>query len=248
MTRVAVASDLHFDSASHLTSPATVAALVEEIRATEPAAVVLAGDHDVWRDEVGLGSRELWEHGLADVTRDAGMLWLEDAELRIGDVAVVGSLAWYDYSAAPEHLRFADKHYAAAKGSLNNDAEMIDWSWSDVNFARRLRQGLVSRLARLERDASVRSVLVATHVPIFEEQMTRKPGNHRWELSNAYYGSLRTGAAVARYAKVGTVVSGHTHCGRRGTVVREGAKPIEVHVIGSEYGRPTFVVVEPGLP
>ena len=272
MVRVAVASDLHFDLAGHLTSPATVAALVEEIRAAEPAAVVLAGDlghplenfrrclaafqsigvpvavlagnHDVWRDEVGLGSRELWEHGLADVTRDAGMLWLEDAELRIGDVAVVGSMAWYDYSAAPEHLRFADKYYAAAKGSLNNDAEMIDWSWSDVNFARRLRQGLVSKLARLENDASIRSVLVATHVPIFEEQMTRKPGNHRWELSNAYFGNLRTGAAVARYAKVSTVVSGHTHCGRRGTIVREGAPPIEVHVVGSEYGRPTFVVVD----
>jgi len=120
---VDVASDLHFDLAGRLTSPATVAALVEQIRATEPAAVVLAGDlghplenfrrclaafrslpvpvavlagnHDVWRDEVGLGSRELWEHGLADATREAGALWLEDGELRIDDVAIVGSLTWY---------------------------------------------------------------------------------------------------------------------------------------------------------
>jgi len=270
--RVAVISDLHFDPAGDLTSPAAVAALVEEIRAAEPAAVVLAGDlghplanfrrclaafhslrvplavlagnHDVWHDEVGLGSRELWEHGLADATREAGALWLEDGELRLGDVAIVGSLAWYDYSAAPEHLRYPEEHYAAIKGSLNNDAVMIDWPWTDVEFAWRLRQGLVGKLERLERDASVRSLVVATHVPIFEEQMTRKPGNYQWELSNAYFGSLTTGAAVARFEKVRIVVSGHTHCGRRGTVVREGAPPIEVHVVGSEYGRPAFVVVD----
>ena len=100
------------------------------------------------------------------------------------------------------------------------------------------------KLARLEKDTSIRSVVVATHVPIFEEQMTRKPDNHRWELSNAYFGNLTTGAAVARFEKVRTVVSGHTHCGRRGTVVRDGAPPIEVHVIGSEYGKPAFVVID----
>src|SRR5208282_3843603 len=110
------------DAAGHLTEPAAVASLVEEIRASEPAAIVLAGDvghpldnfrrciaafrslpcpvavlagnHDVWRDDAGLGSRELWEHGLADATREAGAVWLEDGELRLGDVAIVGSLAW----------------------------------------------------------------------------------------------------------------------------------------------------------
>ena len=272
MTRVAVASDLHFDAAGNLTPPEAVAALVEEIRAAEPAAVVLAGDlghplenfrrclaafrpltvpvavlagnHDVWRDEVGLGSRELWEYGLADATREAGALWLGDGELRLGDVAVVGSLAWYDYSAAPEHLRYPDEHFARIKGSLNNDAAMIDWPWSDVEFAWRLRQLLIARLARLEKDASVRAVVVATHVPLFEQQMMRKPGNFEWELSNAYFGNLTTGAAVARFANVRTVVSGHTHCGRRGTVVREAASPIDVHVVGSEYGAPAFVVVD----
>ena len=205
---------------------------------------VLAGNHDVWRDEVGLGSRELWEHGLADATREAGAMWLEDDELRLGDVAIVGSLAWYDYSAAPEHLRYPDEHYAAIKGSLNKDAAWIDWPWSDVEFAWLLRRGLVSRLERLEDDASVRAVIVATHVPLFEQQMTRKPGNYQWELSNAYFGNLTTGAAVAHYAKVRAVVSGHTHCGRRGMVVRERAPPIDVHVVGSEYGTPAFVVVE----
>lgn len=272
MTRIAVTSDLHFDATGQLTAPTTIETLVAEIRASEPAAVVLAGDlghpldnfrgclaafrslrvpvavlagnHDVWRDDSGFGSRELWGHGLADATREAGAIWLEGTELRVDDVAIVGSLGWYDYSGAPEHLRYPDEHFARIKGSLNNDAEMIDWPWTDVEFAWLLRQGLVSRLARLEKDDSVRALVVATHVPIFEAQMTRKPDNHEWELSNAYFGNLTTGAAVARYAKVRVVVSGHTHCGRRGIVQRAGAPPIDVRVVDSEYGRPAFVVVE----
>jgi 3',5'-cyclic AMP phosphodiesterase CpdA len=272
VTRIVVTSDLHYDSESRLTPPATIAALFEEIHAVGPDAVVLAGDvghplenfrgclagvrslgvpvavlagnHDVWVDDEGIGSKELWEHRLADTTREAGAFWLEQDDVQVDDVAIVGSLAWYDYSAAPEHLRFPDEHFARIKRLLNNDGSRIDWPWSDVEFAARLRQSLVHRLAQLEQDAGVRAVVVATHVPVFEEQMTRKPGNEQWELSNAYFGNLTTGAAVARFPKVRAVVSGHTHCGRRGTVAREGAHPIEVHVVGSEYGEPAFVVVE----
>lgn len=63
-------------------------------------------------------------------------------------------------------------------------------------------------------------------------------------LSNAYFGNLTTGAAVARHGKVRAVVSGHTHCGRRATVVRDAAPSIDVRVVGSEYGRPAFVLVD----
>ena len=51
MTRVAVASDLRFDAAGHLTSPATVAPLVEEVR----AAVVLARISVVSSPNLALG-------------------------------------------------------------------------------------------------------------------------------------------------------------------------------------------------
>jgi len=35
-------------------------------------------------------------------------------------------------------LRYPEEHFARIKGSLNNDAAMIDWPWSDVEFAWRL--------------------------------------------------------------------------------------------------------------
>jgi hypothetical protein len=89
----------------------------------------------------------------------------------------------------------------------------------------------------------VRKVVVVTHVPLFEEQMLRKPTDQRWELANAYFGNLATGSMVARYGKAAAVISGHTHCGREGVVQRKDGSEIEVHTVGSEYGRPAFVVL-----
>lgn len=272
MARIVVTSDLHFDPDGRLTRPEAVTQLAAQIVEMHPDAVVLAGDlghplanfvacldtfrsvdapigvlagnHDVWHDPAGAGSRELWEIRLSEAVRLAGMYWLEDDILRAGDTAIVGSLAWYDYTAAPEPLRYDDEHYARIKAQLNADADWIDWPWSDVEFAGKLREGFRARLARAQRDASVGIIVVVTHVPVFEAQMTRRPGDHRWELSNAYFGNLTTGEVVARFRKVRAVVSGHTHCGRSEVVERPGLRSIETHVVASDYGRPSFVVVE----
>jgi predicted phosphohydrolase len=266
--RVAVTADLHFDRSGYLTSPEVVDHLVLRLQVAQPDAVIIAGDlghpvgefaaclqafrrlsvpvgvvagnHDVWRDE-HCSSRELWERRLPELTEQAGFVWLEGAVLRLGEVAVVGSLAWYDYSAGSSE--WPAEHFAAIKGNLNNDAHWIDWPWSDVELAARLREGLRRRLAALEADAGVHEVLVVTHVPLFEEQMTRKPGDPRWELSNAYFGSLTTGRAVLGFGKVVGVVSGHTHCARRATVRADDGHAIAASVIGSEYGRPELELV-----
>lgn len=272
MTRIAVTSDLHFDPEGHLTRPELVALLAARIAGERPDAVVLAGDlghpfpnfvgcletfgsieapvavlagnHDVWHDPAGASSQELWDDRLPDAVRQLGMIWLEADTLRVGDIAIVGSLAWYDYSAAPEHLRFPDELYARIKNELVADADWIDWPWSDVEFADTLRTGLRSRLARVARDPAVRSIVVATHVPIFEAQIARKPGDHWWELTNAYFGNLTTGEVVEGFSKVRAVVSGHSHCGKRGIVPRPAVPPIDVHVVASDYGCPDIVLID----
>lgn len=207
---------------------------------------VLAGNHDVWHDPGGPGSEELWERALPEAVRAEGMVWLETDDIRLGSTAIAGSLAWYDYSAAAPHLNFDEDHYARIKSSLNNDGDYIDWPWSDADFAWKLRRGLVSRLRRLQADASVTEIVVVTHVPLFEEQMFRKPADLQWELSGAYFGNFTTGREVLAFPKVTRVVSGHTHCGRHATVKRPAdlGGDIEVQVVPSEYGAPAFVVLE----
>lgn len=271
MTRIVITSDLHLG----ITSAATLRTLVSTIAAEEPALTVLAGDigeglpnvvgclklfaelpgevavlagnHDVWA-RADYSSHDLWERLLPEVVQTAGMLWLEGTVWQRDGVAVVGSLAWYDYSAAdPAFLSYSPEFFAERKGFYNLDARYVHWPWSDQEFAAQLSDALCKRLQGLEVDPGVCGVLVVSHVPLFEEQMCRKPYDPHWGLSNAYFGNMTLGQQVLKMSKVQAVVSGHTHIGLKGQVRRpdfpEG-HPLSVSVLGSDYHAPVYSVID----
>jgi 3',5'-cyclic AMP phosphodiesterase CpdA len=277
LTKIVVTSDLHLG----ITEPEIIQALAADIAVERPDLTVLAGDlgegltnimrclalfrdvpgevavlagnHDVWARE-GHSSQELWERALPAAVRDAGMLWLEDAVWRRDGVAVVGSLAWYDYSAVDPHFAgVSPEEFAANKGRFNLDARFVNWAWRDGAFATRLGDDLYARLEAAEQDSTVRAILVVTHVPIFEEQMCRKPNDPRWSYSNAYFGNLTLGQRVLATRKLAAVVSGHTHVGREGRVRRADTPDapeagdratVSVAVLASDYGSPDYLVVQ----
>jgi 3',5'-cyclic AMP phosphodiesterase CpdA len=269
MLRVAVTSDLHLG----ITSKYQLEALVESIAAVKPDLTVLAGDigeglpnfidclglfagvpgavgvlagnHDVWA-RFGYSSQDLWENRLPEAVNSAGMLWLEDMVWQSGGLAVVGSLAWYDYSAG--NPARSPESYAANKGKYNADALYINWQWGDGEFAGRLGDNLVSRLDQVERDPAALACLVVTHVPLVEEQMARRPWDRRWTMGNAYFGNLTLGKRVLQFRKVQSIVSGHTHVGKQGAIIRPkfpDLPPVYVSVVPSDYDRPRFVTIEP---
>ena len=271
MAKIVITSDLHLG----ITSAAVLRRLVSAIAAEEPALTVLAGDlgeglphiveclklfaplpgevavlagnHDVWA-RANSSSQDLWERRLPEAVQAAGMLWLEGTVWQRDGVAVAGSLAWYDYSAAdPAFLSSSPLFFAERKGYYNLDARYVDWPWSDPEFAARLGEGLCERLQGLEADPGVRSALVVSHVPLFEAQMCRKPHDPHWGLSNAYFGNLTLGQQVLKISKVRAVVSGHTHVGREGQVKRPGFPEdhaLVVSVLGSDYHAPVYSVIE----
>ncbi len=200
---------------------------------------VLVGNHDVWAR--GASSRRLWEELLPRATEAAGCHWLEGKAFVVDGAAVAGTIAWYDYSAADPSIRADAKVFAENKGYFNNDARMIDWPWSDPEFAAVVAGPFLETLDRLEADAAVRQTVVVTHVPLLECQMLRRPGNADWGFSNAYFGNLALGREVLRRKKVTHVVSGHTHIERRGTERRGDGEPVEAFVLAGDYGRPAWL-------
>ncbi len=278
MTRIVVTSDLHYDDEVDLTPPATVAALVERIASVSPDVVVLAGDlghprrnfegclrlfsaldvplgvvagnHDIWRDPEGApGSAELFLSILPAAVRRAGAAWLERDTIVVGRTAIVGSLAWYDYSAVDEGLRLSLEQLAELKQHATNDWVWVDLPWSDRAFAARLGRSLLDRLESLEWDESIDSTVLITHVPLFEEQMVRRTDEASWGLLRAYFGNFTTGRAVLRFPKLKVVVSGHTHRAVHGrAVARPPLAPVVAHVVGSDYGEPAFVTLEVPSP
>ena len=267
MTRIVVTSDIHYG----ITSKDAVGELIAEISALNPDAVAVAGDlgepllnftgaldclkqlhvpvaivpgnHDVWNRNRQIKSRELWDVRLPGEVESRGFAYLEMETLLIDDVAIVGTIAWYDYSAANPPGAHDAEEFVTRKREFCGDALFVDWPWDDVEFCRMIEGPFVERLEAAQKDRDVRSIVVITHSPIFDEQVLRKPDNIRWSFSNAYFGNLTFGERVRRFEKVRHVISGHTHAGRRG-VVREGEREITVTTLDSQYGKPVFVTVE----
>ncbi len=272
MVKLAVTSDLHFDATGGLTAPRLIEDLVLEIVESKPDALVLAGDiaasysdfeaclaefsglgfpvgvvagnHDLWRDgALGLSTEALWGGKLEEAAERNGLVWLESRSLRVGSVAVVGSMCWYDYSAVDPSVNATPAELAAAKSFLNPDATMMDWRRRDPDFAAELERALLARLDAESADPAIAKIAVVTHVPLIEAQMTRKPHFDRWAKSNAYFGNLTTGAAVMRRAKVHAIVSGHSHCGQSAEVPRDGLPTVSARVVPSDYQAPKFLTV-----
>lgn len=271
MIRIAVTSDLHFDRLGVLTDPEQVQRVTGEIADARPNAVVIAGDvghpldnfcacldafvglgphvgvvagnHDVWRDPT-YDSRSLWEEVLPRETRRRGLHWLEHDSIIIDRVAILGSMAWYDYSALRRTLAKDENFFAAVKSQVSNDAHWIDWAWSDLEMAGRLCDHLVKRLERCENDPSVDHVVIVTHVPVFEQQMSYGPVDSPNYVANAFFANFRTGEAILRFSKVRAVASGHLHLSIRSIVARPPMPEVYACVVGSDYGSPTWVMIE----
>jgi 3',5'-cyclic AMP phosphodiesterase CpdA len=205
--------------------------------------LVLAGNHDLWTRNIW-PSQKLFEELLPEQTAKVGGVWLEWAAFVRDGVGIVGSIAWYDYSAIdPVFQHEPPDQIGRHKRDFNYDAQGIDWRWTDPDFAGMVGDKLLARLDRLENDDAVKQIVVATHVPLLEAQMCRKPGNSSWGYSNAYFGNLTLGREVLHRGKVTHVISGHTHVGRQETIELDDRR-IHTWVIPSEYGRPAWLKLE----
>jgi 3',5'-cyclic AMP phosphodiesterase CpdA len=203
---------------------------------------VLAGNHDIWARPPH-DSRQLWLEQVPAVVRAAGCQWLEGTSFVLDGVAVAGTIAWYDYSAADPSVQASRLEFAQQKFHYDADALRIDWEWSDPEFAERVSMPFLLQLDHLDSDPSVRRVIVVTHVPIVEAQIHRDPSDSRWAFSNAYFGNLTLGYKVLTYRKVSHIVSGHTHCGKQGVVERTDGPAVMAYVVPSDYEKPNWVAL-----
>jgi predicted MPP superfamily phosphohydrolase len=218
--------------------------LSEFLRLDVPV-LALAGNHDLWVNP-GEHSLDLFERMLPEATRELGFHWLDgDEPFVLGDVGIAGSIAWYDYSARDRARGHSDAEILEMKPRFAMDAQRVDWGMTDQEFAAGCRARLRRQLDTLEANPAVRRTLVVTHVPIFDNQMDRRPEDDHWTLGNPFFGHFTMGEEVARYSKVRWVISGHTHVGMNGVTEREGMAPIATAVIGSDYHKPRYVLVEP---
>lgn len=220
----------------------------------------VAGNHELWTR--GDDSFRLWEVDLPRRIRDLGWLWIETQPFVSGDWAVAGTVGWYDYSFACEHLAIPRRFYehkispgaAAVVGMTDlldnhhdvspamrdvfarwNDGKFVKLQRSDEHFARLLADNLDRQLSALR---NTPNVLVAMHHLPFR-QMLPPPHTPQWDFVKAFLGADMFGQTILKHHHVKTVVCGHTHL------------PLDTHVhgihafnVGSGYRMKRYRLIE----
>lgn len=205
--------------------------------------LVVAGNHDLWLppNELFSGdSSERWQSELPAAVAAADCTWSEGQSFIKDGVALAGSIAWYDYSAADPSIQADEEMFRRQKRHYNVDALRVVWQHTDPEFAAMVGQGLLAKLDELEADPEVRQTVVYTHVPLLECQMCRKPEDYQWGFSNAYFGNLTLGGQVLQRRKVTHIVSGHTHIGRHAQAKLTDGRILDARVLNSQYGQPAW--------
>jgi len=260
--KILVTADLHYEIPR---SRRPAAKLIRRICREGGDAVVLVGDTggakleplaealDLFADFTGLklmipGNHCLWCAGqessmdryesiLPELAAEYGFVLLDHNPNLLGDVALVGSVGWYDYSFADQslgiptdfyrakiapgaaaHLGGYDDLLAKHTGKIPAEAFELRSRWmdgryvrlpmSDEKFCGFLADRLAAQLAEMSGKAK-RIVAFLHHLPFRE--LVPESKNERIAFAAAYLGSPLFGKVLMNCPKVTHVFCGHSH-------------------------------------
>jgi len=211
-----------------------------------------AGNHDIWCSDPQSDSWEVYRAILGEVAAATETVYLDQENLTLGDVALVGCYGHFDLSLRTPELSIAGErvtgdHYRrqtppAHRQPVWMDGQKIHWPWGDAEACAEICTGGEQRLhAALDQHRKI--VFVSHGVPRMELNGHRESHDPVSRFLNAFSGTSRLEAlirqAVARGAQV-LSVSGHTHK----TVARRTLEGVEYLNVGGTYGEPRLVIEE----
>jgi Icc-related predicted phosphoesterase len=193
----------------------------------------VAGNHELWTS--GDDSHAILTEQLPQRVRKLGWHWLETEPFVVGDIAIVGSVGWYDYSFAVRELGIPRRFYAAkvspgAAERLSQFADLFEITddilpiarevvarWNDGKFVKLHRsdddflQEILDRLAnQLMALAGKKQVIACVHHLPFRDLLP-PPHSAQWDFAKAFLGSDRIGQLLLAFENVRHVFCGHSH-------------------------------------
>jgi len=202
---------------------------------------LVPGNHDIWvveNDPRGDSLRVYQEH-LPRVCEEQGFHYLDLSPAILSDVdlALVGSINWYDYSWSIDLLRqklpdwekrLRTKVFSRGR---HNDARYVRMAWDDVEFTRRLVDVFEGQLQRALDQAA--SALVVTHHPPFYDLSFPRTGEPSMDalLWDAFAGNRALEDVLSRHAdRIPFAFCGHTHRERENWLAK-----IHGYNVGGDY-------------
>ncbi len=222
------------------------------------------GNHCLWSQD-GESSLERYERIIPETASQVGWTMLDHNPAMLGDIGLVGSVGWYDYSFADEALGIPLDFYrakvapGAAKylggyedllerhrdrltsehmglGARWMDGRHVDLGMTDEQFTTLLCDRLAKQLEELA--PRVKRVVAFVHHLAFPAAVPPdRPA--RFAFAAAYMGSYRLGETLRKCPKLTHVYCGHSHWFDRRRVGE-----IEVVNVGSTYIKKRLEVLD----
>lgn len=227
------------------------------------AKLYVPGNHELW---VAAGDDSLarFRQDLPALCRRSGVHPLDESPFVAGDVAVCGTIGWYDYTFRPAALgiplRFYQHKLAPGSASIRPqfqhlvngrddipapardivcrwmDGEHVRMELSDREFTELTASALRSQLQSV---AQSPRVAVGMHCLPFVELVPERSHSRSFQFATAFLGSELFGEMVLEFANVRRLLCGHNHhraeC-RRGELYATA--------IGSTYTHKRFEIVD----
>ena len=197
-------------SFSHLEE---VLSVVKEVVESLPMLVV-PGNHDIYvtADEVSRGINSPLKLSLFnELVERLGCIALMKSPYIINGVGFVGSIAWYDYSFAPEWLglKINDFREKAFGLSIWADREFVKLPMSDEEFMLFLLNKFEEDIKKVY-DRVDKIVTVLHHIPF--RRLVHYKLRPEWDYFSTFMGSEAFGYVIRKYSgKVKLVLFGHQH-------------------------------------
>ena len=197
---------------------------------------IVPGNHCLWCRDAGENSLNRYERILPEVAMQEGFAYLDHHPTVLGEVGLVGSIGWYDYSTRDESLALPLAFYEAKMapraaqyygldslveahrgeipprlmelGARWMDGQNVRLGMSDEQFTQMVLARMESQIQAIENQVQ-RVAVFMHHVPFRELVPTGRPD--RFAFAAAYMGSTRFGEMLLRYPKVRDVFCGHVH-------------------------------------
>ena len=211
--------------------------------------LIILGNHDLYaHGDAPHNSLQLWETILKNKAKKIDdIIWLEDDNYIIDDVAIVGSYLHYDYSVK---CKMGPTSGLTPAFFIHNKPEVIaDGKFhhglpSDIAFSRQIGEAFKFRLQVAQENPIVKHIIVATHVPCLDSLVTYKNQDYSWAICTPYFGNITYEKDILKCSKVEHVVSAHSHQGYYHKIQRNGMNSVNAHCLDSDYYYPTFLTIE----
>jgi predicted phosphohydrolase len=203
---------------------------------------LVPGNHDIWvrADDTRGDSLRVYQVYLPQLCEAHGFHYLDRAPLLLpeADLALVGSINWYDYSWSLEALRQETPDWEERLRTKlftrgrHNDARFVRWPFDDAGFTAEVVAELERHLTQVLQ--AVPQVIVVTHHPPFHGLNFPRPDvppTLDGLLWDAFSGNRTLEELLRRHdARIPFAFCGHTHRARENSL---GA--IRGYNVGGDY-------------